>query len=91
MAPPVTLAALASGRKGTAAESQKMAGFLLFSEMQNDRIRVYDIQEGAFISEPQTHPTLYAPHGLYPNPSGTHAATPQYWFDHHTVGIRWTA
>ena len=57
--------------------------------MQNDRIRVYDIQEGAFTSEPQTHPTLYAPHGLYPNPSGTHAATPQYWFDHHTVGI-WT-
>lgn len=63
--------------------------FLLFSEMQNDRIRVFDIQEGAFTSEPQTHPTLYAPHGLYPNPSGTHAATPQYWFDHHTVGI-WT-
>lgn len=61
--------------------------FLLFSEMQNDRIRVYDIATGEFTGSPISHPTLYAPHGLYPNPSGTFAATPQYWFDHHTVGI----
>lgn len=61
--------------------------FLLFSEMQNDRIRVFDIERGDFVGDPMGHPTLYAPHGLYPNPSGTFAATPQYWFDHHTVGI----
>lgn len=61
--------------------------FLLFSEMQNDRIRVFDIARGAFAGDPQDHPTLYAPHGLYPNPAGSFAATPQYWFDHHTVGI----
>lgn len=61
--------------------------FLLFSEMQNDRIRVFDIAQNAFVGEPQAHPSLYAPHGLYPNPSGTFAAAPQYWFDHHTVGI----
>jgi hypothetical protein len=64
--------------------------FLTFSEMQNDRIRVFDIEQDAFVGESQAHHSLYAPHGLYPNPSGTHAATPQYWFDHSTVGI-WTA
>lgn len=61
--------------------------FLTFTEMQNDRVRVFDIEQDAFVGEAQAHPTLYAPHGLYPNPSGTFAATPQYWFDHHTVGI----
>ena len=63
--------------------------FLTFTEMQNDRVRVFDIAQDAFVGAPQSHPNLYAPHGLYPNPSGTHAATPQYWFDHNTVGI-WT-
>ncbi len=61
--------------------------FLLFSEMQNDRVRVFDTERADFAGEPQKHPSLYAPHGLYPNPSGSYAATPQYWFDHHTVGI----
>ena len=59
--------------------------FLLLSELQNDRVRVLDTTTDTFVSEPTTHDGLFAPHGLYPNPSGTMAAVPAYWFDRNDV------
>lgn len=59
--------------------------FLLLSELQNDRVRVLDIGTDTFVSEPTTHEGLFAPHGLYPNPAGTVAAVPAYWFDRNDV------
>lgn len=61
--------------------------FLTLSELQNDRIRVLDTQNDEFVGEPTEHESLFAPHGLYPNPSGTMAASPSYWFDHYKISI----
>ena len=61
--------------------------YLTLSELQNDRLRILDTQTDTFIGEPTTHEDLFAPHGLYPNPAGTLAATTQYWFDHNLVSV----
>ena len=61
--------------------------FLTLSELQNDRIRVLDTRTDEFVGEPIKHESLFAPHGLYPNPSGTMAASPSYWFDHYMISL----
>jgi len=61
--------------------------YLTLSELQNDRLRILDTRTDTFIGEPTTHADLFAPHGLYPNPAGTLAATTQYWFDRNLVSL----
>ena len=61
--------------------------YLTLSELQNDRLRILNTETDTFIGEPTTHDDLFAPHGLYPNPAGTLAATTQYWFDHNIISL----
>ncbi len=62
--------------------------FLLFSEMQNNRLRVYDIESDTLLP-PISHETLRTPHGLWPNPSHDLIAVPSYRFDAYHLSI-WT-
>lgn len=61
--------------------------FLTLSELQNDRVRILDTRTDRFVGPPSSHASLFAPHGLYPNPSANRAAAPQYWFDHNQVSL----
>jgi len=61
--------------------------YLTMSELQNDRVRVLDTRTDTFVGEASEHPSLFAPHGLYPNPEATIAAAPQYWFDYAGVSL----
>jgi DNA-binding beta-propeller fold protein YncE len=62
--------------------------FLLFSEMQNNRLRVYDIENDELLPA-ITHESLLKPHGLWPNPAQNRIAVPNYRFDAYTVSL-WT-
>ena len=61
--------------------------FLTVSELQNDRVHILDTATDRFVGPPMVHRDLVAPHGLYPNPAGTLAAAPQYWFDQNGVSV----
>lgn len=58
-----------------------------FSEINNNRIRMYDTKTNKLVSTPITHAVLRSPHGFYPNKSGTKAASTQYDFDGADVGV----
>ena len=74
-------------QEGHGTRVTKDGHFFTVSELQNDRIRVLDTRTDTFIGTPSTHKSLYAPHGLYPNNSGTLAAAPQYWFDRAGISL----
>ncbi len=61
--------------------------FLLFSELQNGRVRVLDTQTNQFVGSPLPHPSLTMGHGLFSNPSGTLAMSTQYTFEQDQVSI----
>ncbi len=61
--------------------------FLLFSELQNGRLRVLDTGTNQFVGTPMTHPSLIMPHGLFSNPSGTLAMSTQYTMEQDEVSI----
>lgn len=61
--------------------------YLLFSELQNNQVVAINTTTDTISSETPSSETTFAPHGLYPNPSGTRAASPHYWFDENKVSI----
>lgn len=60
---------------------------LMFSEMNNNRLRVLDTRSGQLVGQPTTHPTLKSPHGVYPNPGFDRAATTQYELGGNQVAL----
>lgn len=61
--------------------------YILFSELNNNRLRVFNTQTEEFVGAPITHPTLKTPHGVYPNRSMTRAMSTQYQFNGNEVSI----
>lgn len=60
---------------------------LFFSELNNNRLRVFNTQTGEFVGAPLTHPTLKTPHGVYPNPSLRYAVSTQYQLNGNQVSL----
>lgn len=56
--------------------------------MQNNRLRVYDIANDE-LRPAISHESLHKPHGVWPNPSQTRIAIPNYQFDAYSVSM-WT-
>ena len=61
--------------------------WLYFSELNNNRLRVFNTQTGEFVGAPLSHPTLKTPHGVYPNPSLTRAVSTQYQLQGNQVSV----
>lgn len=60
--------------------------FLLFSEMQNNKLRIYDIKNDV-LRPAIEHESLTSPHGLWPNPAHTRVVSPQYQFDAYSLSL----
>jgi len=65
----------------------KNGGLLLFSELNNSRVRVFNTHTNTFVGKPTSHETIKTPHGVWPNPNETLAAIPQYEFDGNKMSI----
>lgn len=61
--------------------------WLYFSELNNNRLRVFDTRSGEFVGAPISHPSLKTPHGVYPNPSLTRAVSTQYQLEGNQVSL----
>jgi|CXWL01.1.fsa_nt_gi DNA-binding beta-propeller fold protein YncE len=61
--------------------------YLLFSELNNNRLRVFNTKTDEFVGAPIAHPTLKTPHGVYPNSSMTRAMSTQYQLNGNEVSI----
>lgn len=61
--------------------------WLYFSELNNNRLRVFDTKTGEFVGAPLTHAALKTPHGVYPNRSLTRAVSTQYQLQGHQVSL----
>jgi len=61
--------------------------FLLFSELNNNKLRVFDTWTNDFITGGSySHASLKSPHGAWPNASSTIAVAPQYEYGTSTPG-----
>ncbi len=61
--------------------------YILFSELNNNRLRVFNTQTDEFVGAPLAHPTLKTPHGVYPNRSMTRAMSTQYELNGNEVSV----
>lgn len=61
--------------------------FIYFSELNNNRIRVFDTKTNKMAGTPITNAVLKTPHGFYPNKAATKAVSTQYEFNGFDVGI----
>ena len=61
--------------------------YILFSELNNNRLRVFNTQTDEFAGAPITHPTLKTPHGVYLNRSMTRAMSTQYQLNGNEVSV----
>ncbi|MEE8292306.1 MAG: hypothetical protein V3R80_12560 [Candidatus Tectomicrobia bacterium] len=81
---------LASGNDTQQAHGTRMTEdghFLLFSEMNNNTLRVFDTWTNDFITGGSySHASLKTPHGAWPNASSTIAVAPQYEYGTSTPG-----
>lgn len=60
---------------------------LFFSELNNNRLRIFNTQSGEFVGTPISHPTLKTPHGVYPNRSLTRAVSTQYQLEGNQLSL----
>jgi hypothetical protein len=61
--------------------------FMLFSELNNDRVRVFDTRAKAFVGTPISHADIDDPHGMWPNFSDTLAVVPNYLLDTPVITV----
>ncbi len=60
---------------------------LFFSELNNNRLRVFNTQSGEFVGAPIAHPALKTPHGVYPNRALTRAVSTQYQLNGNQISL----
>ena len=81
---------LASGndtQQGHGTRMTEDGHFLLFSELNNNKLRVFDTWTNDFIpGGSYSHASLKTPHGAWPNASSTIAVAPQYEYGTSTPG-----
>ena len=74
-------------QEGHGPQITKDGQYLLFSELQNNQVVAINTTTDTISSSTPSSETTFAPHGLYPNPSGTRAVSPHYWLDENKVSI----
>ena len=74
-------------QEGHGPQISKDGQYLMLSELQNNSVVTINTATDAIVSETHPSDTTFAPHGLYPNPSGSVAASPQYWYNKNSVSL----
>ena len=61
--------------------------YLMWSNLNSHSVQVFDLVGNKLLTEPITDNTVYTPHGLFANPSGTLAVTPNYAYGNQTATV----
>lgn len=63
--------------------------YAMWSNLNNHSVQVLRLADNKIITDPIYDESVYTPHGLFPNPSGTMAVTPNYAYGNQTATL-WT-